>query len=78
MYKGVLAAQLRKVNEKGSDNYVPTSAISKKAARKGKEIDNMDGWLDMEQDADNDDDDGDNNSSKDNKKKKRKDDDDED
>ena len=77
MYKGVLASQLRKVNQKGSDNYIPTSAISKKASRKGKQIDNMEGWLDMEQDADDDNDDNDN--SKDSsKKKKRKDDDDDD
>lgn len=75
MYKGVLASQLKRVNQKGSDNYIPTSAISKKASRKGKQIDNMEGWLDMEQDADDDDD---NDNSKDSKKKKRKDDDDDD
>ena len=75
MYKGAMASQLRKINQKGGDNYTPTSAISKKAARKGKEIDNMDGWLDMEQDATDDDDDDDVDKKKKNKRKSDDDDD---
>ena len=56
LYKSAMAANLRRSQaEEASGRGFSASAISKKAARKGKKIDGMeDGWVDMEEDADDD------------------------
>ena len=57
LYKSAMAANLKRSQaEEASGRGFSASAISKKAARKGKKIDGMeDGWVDMEEDADDDD-----------------------
>ena len=77
-YRGILLRSLdfykKKERERGFS--MPLSAISKKAARKGKQIDGMDeGWVDMELD---DDEETDENEIKKSKKDKKNDDDDDD
>jgi hypothetical protein len=50
LYKGGMEAHLRRMaredRERGYSR--PISAVSKKGGRKGKEIDGMEGWIDME------------------------------
>ena len=55
LYKGAIRSYRQKtLRDDAVRGYkLPTSAISKKAAKKGKQIDNMDaGWVDMELPAD--------------------------
>lgn len=56
LYKGGMEAHMRRMaredRERGYSR--PISAVSKKGGRKGKEIDGMDGWIDMEATEDDD------------------------
>jgi hypothetical protein len=83
LYRSAIQTYQRRVEREDSIRgyKLPTSAVSKKAKKKGKQLDGMDeGWVDMELNADddnennnkNDDDDDDDDDDIDNRKKNRK------